>query len=58
MSISNDSVVAIKKELEKTKPQKHAVKDRLNAIELEMISWKKQLASLNSKIEQLKNDIK
>jgi archaellum component FlaC len=58
MSISNDSVVAIKKKLEKTKAQKHAVKDRLNAIELEMISWKKQLASLNSKIEQLKNDIK
>lgn len=58
MSISNDSKTAIRKELEKTKAQKLAVKERLDAIELQMIPWQKQLASLNSKIEQLKNDIK
>ena len=58
MDISEDSKQAIKKELEKTRAQKQTVKDRLDAIELEMIHWKKQLASLNSKIEQLKNDIK
>ena len=57
MDISKDSKQAIKKELEKTRAQKQTVKDRLDAIELEMIPWKKQLASLNSKIEQLKNDI-
>jgi archaellum component FlaC len=56
--ISNDSKVCIEKEIEKVKLQKQAVKERLDAIEIEMIPWKKQLGSLNSKIEQLKNDIK